>query len=390
MPETINRDTPITTTIGCVLDFFGVLVNKWAPAFELSIKRDKATRFSYERFQDWLDENYGEFKWSALFPPDGCNAKVKSGKRKGMPCSRKAKTYDQDQIESRVKLDENGEPTKEIENIVTHKKGEIINGFCSTHKKLAEDIVKLDRTAQANPSSDDVNGTLSKMADSIQQLQKSMNIMLLRQNGMRDRLDRIDPKHDEEMDEKFHSVMVETNMERIKEGKKPLIPVGEMEARELNVESRIKEVRGEFVTEGRVIGDMIREKHPDYKPRPDPSETTFDYYEDRILQIQDEMKRGELLKNSAIADDPYVVDELDNTDDLISKEEMDRDREDRKNHPGEDKAFCHKLYDLRGNNESIAEVLDNMVSTKEISDTDKEIVKSIMYESKMGKLRNPI
>ncbi|KAJ1738074.1 hypothetical protein LPJ68_005848, partial [Coemansia sp. RSA 1086] len=342
--------------------------------------------------------------------------------RKGMPCSRKAKTYAEDQVEHRVKLDDDGKPTSEVEEVVTHKKGEIINGFCAIHKKLAEKVEKMDRDAQVkfvyegeapivkkstktikqknksllpvlkyetNPDDGDVANTIMNMSEMLQQLQKTMNVLVNRQNGMRDRLDRIDPKHNEERDEKINANLELSNQERIKEGKAPHTVMDKDEALNAAFDFRAKKAKGQLKTEGGKIGDAIKEKHPEFEPKPDPNKVAMKRHEERLLEIKDEMARGNLLKNQMLLKDDHVVDGLESVVNLITDDEVEKDKKNRADSNPNDLALNTQLYKTR-DKETLTGLLDNMVTIKEIDSVDVDVMKKIMFDSKSDKIRNPI
>ncbi|KAJ2628348.1 hypothetical protein H4R22_003934, partial [Coemansia sp. RSA 1290] len=340
----------------------------------------------------------------------------------GMPCSRKAKTYAEDQVEHRVKLDDDGKPTSEVEEVVTHKKGEIINGFCAIHKKLAEKVEKMDRDAQVkfvyegeapivkkstktikqknksllpvlkyetNPDDGDVANTIMNMSEMLQQLQKTMNVLVNRQNGMRDRLDRIDPKHNEERDEKINANLELSNQERIKEGKTPHTVMSKDEALNAAFDFKIQKAKGQLKTEGGKIGDAIKEKHPEFEPKPDPNKVAMKRHEERLLEIKDEMARGNLLKNQMLLKDDHVVDGLESVVNLITDDEVEKDKKNRADSNPNDLALNTQLYKTR-DKETLTGLLDNMVTIKEIDSVDVDVMKKIMFDSKSDKIRNPI
>ncbi|KAJ2718111.1 hypothetical protein GGI07_005882, partial [Coemansia sp. Benny D115] len=358
MPAVVKYDTPISTTIGCILEFFGVIVNKWAPMFELSIKRDKETRFSFERFQKWMDLNHSDFKWDSLFPKDNCAAKVKSGKRKGMPCSRKAKVHGEDVIKRKVKMDEEGKPTNDIEEVVEFKKGDIINGFCTIHQKLVGQLdgkstkamykvcyggepptIKMsDRNIDArnkkilpitkysdDAGEEDMREMMNKMLSMFEKMGTNLDIVMKRQDGMRERLDKIDPNHKKEIMEKTYHNNKEHNLELEKEGKKKVLMMSNHNY-STPLEMAVRAEKGTLMVEDKTVGEKIAEKHPDHVPKRSANSKKLDYEQERKLQITNDAKRGELLKNTLVLSDDYVVDGLEDSDILITENEIEEEK----------------------------------------------------------------
>ncbi|KAJ2667610.1 hypothetical protein IWW42_005798 [Coemansia sp. RSA 1085] len=163
MPEVLKENTTINTTIGRIIDFAADLCAEWAPAFYISITRDGKDSFSRHRFNEWLDSHRNKLNWNNLYPDNICNAKLRSGKNKGMRCSKKTKT------KYEIKMVDGLEYKKEIET-----------PFCGLHQNLMkEDMLQEERDELIYQGEAPVKNESKKMRDLKKRLTKVHNSLKL-------------------------------------------------------------------------------------------------------------------------------------------------------------------------------------------------------------------